>query len=116
MTPTRHGNRWTVNELIALQRECELLEMSVTEIAEKHQRTKESILFRIEQEGFMMMNQLNNGKKKDELTNRVNNLESSVSQMKGMVKQVVSHFMETRRKKQQRMLKPLRKAQTASYL
>ena len=50
---TRHGNRWTVNELLALQREYELLEWTVQQIAEKHQRTVNSILFKLEQEGFI---------------------------------------------------------------
>ena len=44
---TRHGNKWTVNELLSLQREYELLEWSVQEIAEKHKRTVEAILFKI---------------------------------------------------------------------
>ena len=82
--PKRHGNKWNVNELIALQREFELLNMSVQEIATKHQRTEDSILYRIEQEGF------------------VNN--NSGTQLKGMVKQVVTHFMETRRQTQQKKM------------
>ena len=83
-TPKRHGNKWNVNELIALQREFELLNMSVQEIATKHQRTEDSILYRIEQEGF------------------VNN--NSEIQLKGMVKQVVNHFMETRRQTQEKKM------------
>jgi len=49
----RSGNRWTVNELISLQREYELLEWTVGQIAEKHQRSVEAILFRLESEGFI---------------------------------------------------------------
>ena len=110
MTPNRNGNRWNINELIALQRECELLEMSIAEIAEKHERTQEAILFKIEQEGFTLVTK----KDKKDLNKRVNNLESSFTQMKGMVKQVVTHFMETRRKKQMKKLQPLRKNVSAS--
>ena len=49
----RSGNRWTVNELLSLQREYELLEWTVQQIAEKHQRSVEAILYRLESEGFI---------------------------------------------------------------
>jgi hypothetical protein len=49
----RGGNKWTVNELLSLQREYELLEMSIQEIATKHQRSITSILFKLETEGFI---------------------------------------------------------------
>ena len=49
----RYGNRWTVNELLSLQREYELLEMSVDDIATKHQRTVNAILFKLQDEGFI---------------------------------------------------------------
>ena len=52
-TYKRSGNRWTVNELLSLQREYELLEWTVGQIAEKHQRSVEAILFRLESEGFI---------------------------------------------------------------
>ena len=49
----RHGNKWTINELIALQREYELLEWSVQQIAEKHRRSVKAILCKLEAEGFI---------------------------------------------------------------
>jgi len=49
----RCGNKWTVNELLALQREYELLEMSIQQIAIKHERSVTAILFRLETEGFI---------------------------------------------------------------
>ncbi|MCJ7801167.1 MAG: hypothetical protein MUP82_02280 [Candidatus Marinimicrobia bacterium] len=49
----RSGNKWTVNELLALQREYELLELSVQQIAVKHQRSVSAVLFRLESEGFI---------------------------------------------------------------
>ena len=49
----RKGNRWTVNELLSLQREYELLEWTVGQIAEKHKRSVEAILYRLESEGFI---------------------------------------------------------------
>ena len=52
-TNKRNGNRWTVNELLSLQREYELLEWNIQQIAEKHQRTERAILFRLDSEGII---------------------------------------------------------------
>jgi len=52
-TTKRHYNKWNINELIRLQREYELLELSIQEIAKKHHRTDLSILCRLEKEGFI---------------------------------------------------------------
>lgn len=52
-TYKRIGNRWTVNELLSLQREYELLGLTIQEIADKHERTVKSILYRLESEGFI---------------------------------------------------------------
>jgi hypothetical protein len=52
-TYKRRGNKWNVNELLSLQREYELLEWTVQQIAEKHQRSVEAILYRLESEGFI---------------------------------------------------------------
>ncbi len=49
----RCGNKWTVNELLSLQREYELLEMSIQQIALKHERSITAILFKLESEGFI---------------------------------------------------------------
>jgi len=49
----RQGNKWTINELISLQREYELLELTVKEIAEKHQRSETAILYKLESEGLI---------------------------------------------------------------
>ena len=49
----RIGNRWTVNELLSLQREYELLGWTIQEIASKHERTVDAILYRLESEGFI---------------------------------------------------------------
>ena len=51
--PKRSGNRWTVNEELALQREYELLEMSIQQIALKHQRTVSAILSKMHTEGII---------------------------------------------------------------
>jgi hypothetical protein len=54
----RCGNRWTVNECLQLQREFELLNLSVNEIAANHKRTPNAIMFKLDQEGFANYNDL----------------------------------------------------------
>ena len=54
----RFGNRWTVNECLQLQREFELLQLSVDEISKIHQRTPNAIMFKLDQEGFYNYNVL----------------------------------------------------------
>jgi len=49
----RHYFKWNINELIALQREYELLELSIQEIAKLHQRSVKSILCKLDQENFI---------------------------------------------------------------
>lgn len=49
----RYGNKWTINEILALQREYELLEWTVDQIAEKHDRTVLAIISKLESEGFI---------------------------------------------------------------
>jgi hypothetical protein len=50
----RNGNKWNINELLRLQREYELLDLSIKDIAVKHCRTELAILFRLESEGIIM--------------------------------------------------------------
>ena len=47
MTAKRNGNKWTINELISLQREYELLEMTIQQIAVNHERTIDAILYKL---------------------------------------------------------------------
>ena len=49
----RAGNKWTIPELITLQREYELLELTVQEIAERHKRSVFAIVARLESEGLV---------------------------------------------------------------
>lgn len=49
----RQGNKWTINELISLQREYELLELTVQEISANHQRSETAILYKLESEGLI---------------------------------------------------------------
>ena len=52
-TMKRRGNKWTINELLSLQREYELLELTIQEIAYRHQRSVTGILCKLEAEGFI---------------------------------------------------------------
>ena len=49
----RAHNKWTINELNRLQREYELLELTVQEISEKHERSIYAILYKLESEGMI---------------------------------------------------------------
>jgi hypothetical protein len=49
----RTGNKWTVNEILSLQRNYELLEMDVHDIAKKHDRSVASIISKLFKEGFI---------------------------------------------------------------
>jgi hypothetical protein len=50
----RFGKKWTITEILSLQREYELLELSIQDIAVKHQRSVSGILFKLEDEGFII--------------------------------------------------------------
>jgi len=52
----RLGRRWSVNEIIQLQREYELLKWSLDEIAEKHERSVNAIMFKLHAEGIVHYN------------------------------------------------------------
>lgn len=45
--------KWNINELLQLQRESELLNMTIQEMAKQHQRGEKAILCRLQQEGFI---------------------------------------------------------------
>jgi len=48
--PKRHNNKWSINETLSLQREYQLLGMSIDEIAKKHQRCNKAIRCKLEME------------------------------------------------------------------
>jgi len=54
----RFGNRWSINECLALQREFELVQLSIDEIAQKHQRTPNAIMLKLDAEGLADYNVL----------------------------------------------------------
>ena len=57
---SRNGFRWNINECLRLQREFELLNLSLDEIAFRHGRTVNAIMFRLDYEGFANYTQLYN--------------------------------------------------------
>lgn len=62
-TCVRNGRKWTVNEILNLQREYELLELDIEEIASNHQRSEMAILCKLVSEGWMdesYIHQINN--------------------------------------------------------
>jgi hypothetical protein len=54
----RNGYKWTVNECLKLEREFDLLKLSIPEIAILHKRTINSIMFKLEAEGLDTFNNL----------------------------------------------------------
>jgi hypothetical protein len=57
-TRNRYGNRWTINECLQLQREFELLNLPIDEIAKRHKRTPKAIMFKLDKEEFADINLL----------------------------------------------------------
>lgn len=111
-TTHRNGNKWTIPEILSLQREFELLELSISEIAIKHQRTERAILFKLKAEGFyssvdndseisetdiknIVSNDIisENDSSIDNLSERVWNLETSVKEMGSMVKELFDSWV-----------------------
>lgn len=124
-TYKRNGNKWCVNELLQLQREYELLELNIQDIALRHQRSVEAILYKLEAEGFIEswndargLTEWHNAKygesedvqlltqnndltsdestEIDNLTERVWSLETSVGEIRTMVKQMFDKMVENK--------------------
>jgi hypothetical protein len=56
--PWRNGYKWTVNECLRLEREFDLLQLSVPEMANLHNRTNNAIMFKLQDEGLDTYNNL----------------------------------------------------------
>ena len=54
----RSGFKWTVNECLRLEREYDLLKLSVDEIALLHQRSPYAIMYKLDAEGIADFNEL----------------------------------------------------------
>ena len=55
-TPIRSNKKWTVTECLQLQREYELLGLSLEEIAQLHKRSVSAIMFKLDKEEFASYN------------------------------------------------------------
>ena len=51
---TRQNLKWSINESLRLQREYELLECSISEMARLHKRSEDAIRFRLIHEGLLI--------------------------------------------------------------
>jgi len=47
--PKRNGYKWTINETLSLQRNSDLLKMTVGELAKKHERSEDAILYKLDE-------------------------------------------------------------------
>jgi sulfite reductase alpha subunit-like flavoprotein len=99
---SRHGNRWTVNEILTLQREYELLELTVKQIAFRHQRSEDAILMKLEAEGFLQEGpfveidsiniNLEDLYEDETQLERIYKLECAVEEVTNVVKELVKRF------------------------
>jgi hypothetical protein len=73
----RSGFKWTVNECLRLEREFDLLKLSVEDIALLHQRSNYAIMYKLDSEGIADFNDLYEQTYPNEASNES---ESEVSQ------------------------------------
>ena len=57
-TYQRAGFKWLVNEILSLQREFELLGWDIDQIADKHKRSPDAIMYKLDYEGLADYNVL----------------------------------------------------------
>jgi len=55
---SRSGYKWNVNECLRLQREYELLQLPISEIARLHKRTIKAIMYKLDEEKIADYNEL----------------------------------------------------------
>jgi hypothetical protein len=59
MTTYRRANaKWTINECLRLEREFDLLKLSIDEIAARHERSAQGIMYKLDSEGLADYNVL----------------------------------------------------------
>ena len=126
MTPTnrmRNRNKWTVPEILTLQREFELLKLSLQEIADKHGRSVCAIEYKLVEEDFATWEQIfelrltypndddevsiepslnysNDESEVSILGDRVFSLEKTVTEMKNLVTQMFDNMISNSSKRQ----------------
>jgi len=101
----RSGKKWSINEVLKLQREYELLSLPINKIALNHKRTNGAIISKLEKEEFITHEQANelynnlSNKNSDEVMNKIWNLETSLSNISQEVKELLStHKMNSQNK------------------
>jgi hypothetical protein len=90
----RIGYKWNINECLRLQREFELLGLTIDEIATKHKRTPKAIMFKLDEEGFATYTDLYNryyGLNKFEIDHQT----TTFGQLCGDIEEIVSSDSET---------------------
>jgi hypothetical protein len=109
-TPDRCGKKWSVTEVLSLQREYELLGLSLSEIAKLHSRSVSAIQYKLVNEEFATWDELttptnsvvdtpentatfDTDTELSNLTDRVWSLETSVSDISAMVKQMFTSIV-----------------------
>ena len=80
----RSGAKWTVNECLRLQREFELLGLTIGEIAELHKRTPKAIMYKLDAEGFAdykeILTKMDSSSRGDEYSNECCKMEADESE------------------------------------
>lgn len=76
----RSGFKWTVNECLRLEREYDLLKLSVEEIALLHQRSPYAIMYKLDVEGIADFNELYQQTYPNEASNEESESESEDSE------------------------------------
>jgi hypothetical protein len=77
----RSGLKWTVNECLRLEREYDLLKLSVEEIALLHQRSPYAIMYKLDVEGIADFNELYQQTYPNEASNEESESEDSESEI-----------------------------------
>jgi hypothetical protein len=54
---SRHNYKWSINELLSLQREYELLRLPIQDIAAKHKRTTQAIIHKLIEEDLFYIHE-----------------------------------------------------------
>lgn len=80
MTTNRHGFRWTINECLRLQREFELLQLPLDQIASRHGRSVNAIMCKLDAEGLASYDELYAQHYSSKLTNLANDDEDYVDE------------------------------------
>jgi hypothetical protein len=102
----RNGKKWSIVETLKLQREYELLQLSVQEIALIHERSEKAILFKLEKEGWInnestdSLNSENAALSSEESNDiRIYKLEYAMQEITRTIKDITSFFYSEKKSK-----------------